>query len=294
MSLADALMRNAQTLRPKLEEVPALETRLAALLETARSARPTVVVAPERFLAYVGERLTDGDLDAALSSVNAADLYLACACVDGDREAIDCLERDLLSPASLYLDRPDLRAISEEVRQVLRVRLLVADDGSPPGLASYRGRGLLRGWLCTAAARVVVDLRRARAPAEEAEPDRLRSALADPELALMRADTRREFQDALAAALASLSAREATMLKLHFLDGLGPGMVGDILGVSERTTRRWLVDVRQKVLGETRRRLTERMMLDGAGLGEILGLVESQLDLSIRVALSKQPEPRQE
>ena len=45
----------------------------------------------------------------------------------------------------------------EEVKQVLRVQLLVARDGKPPGIGGYKGKGPLRGWLRITATREAVD-----------------------------------------------------------------------------------------------------------------------------------------
>ena len=47
----------------------------------------------------------------------------------------------------------------DEVRQVLRTKLLVG-DGAPPKIADYSGRGPLDGWVRAAAVRAAIDLKR--------------------------------------------------------------------------------------------------------------------------------------
>ena len=44
-------------------------------------------------------------------------------------------------------------ADTEEVKQIVRTQLFVADSGRSPGIAGYAGRGSLRGWVRVIATR---------------------------------------------------------------------------------------------------------------------------------------------
>ncbi len=124
-----------------------------------------------------------------------------------------------------------------------------------------------------AAARTAIDVRRARPATEagDANPDKLESAMNDPELAFLRADCREEFQQALTEVLATLPPHEATMLKLHFLDGLSTATIAQLTDVSGRTARRALADIRTRIAEETRRRLSQRLSLSQSNLAGLGG-----------------------
>jgi RNA polymerase sigma-70 factor, ECF subfamily len=52
-------------------------------------------------------------------------------------------------------------------------------------------------------------------------------------------------------------------------------------GVSSRTVQRWLVDLREDLLSRTRDGLKSRLGLSPSELESLLGLVDSQLQLSL-------------
>jgi RNA polymerase sigma-70 factor (ECF subfamily) len=56
-------------------------------------------------------------------------------------------------------------------------------------------------------------------------------------------------------------------------------------GVSSRTVQRWLVDLRESVLLKTRDGLRARLGLEPSELESLLGLVDSQLELSLHRVL---------
>src|SRR5262245_5910057 len=62
-------------------------------LEAGRAAWPSVRLSPERFEAFLDERLPQGAGAAQLEALHAADLYLACACAEGDRVALEALDQ---------------------------------------------------------------------------------------------------------------------------------------------------------------------------------------------------------
>ena len=215
MDAVSVLLQAAGERAAALGQIPDLDAHLSRLFEAGRGAFPGVKLDVDSFAADLGRRLPTDDPGSALAHLHGADFFLACACARGDAAALALLDRDFLSHSGLGLERQHLGpAQSDEVRQQLRVRLLVAEGGSPPRIASYTGRGSLRGWLRMTAARLMIDNARSpdplAAPGQEQEVERLESALSNPEHALLEADSRAAFTKALVATLAELSPREAT------------------------------------------------------------------------------------
>jgi RNA polymerase sigma-70 factor (ECF subfamily) len=265
---------------------PELERALAEVVERGRRAWPGIDVPDEAFARHVEERAPAGEERTRfLRAVYAEDLYLACACGRGDRRALAEFESRFLSQVETFLDRggafPDFAA---EVKQSLRERLLVARDGLVPRIGGYTGRGPLTSWLRTTTARIAVDLRKAMGGRESSIGDALAalSSAPDPELSYLKTHYEQEFRSAFNRTLESLSAREKNVLALHFLKGVGADAIAVLYRVTGRTVRRWIDSAREKILHETLTLLEERLQLSRAELEGLMGLVGSQLDLSIR------------
>jgi RNA polymerase sigma-70 factor (ECF subfamily) len=84
--------------------------------------------------------------------LHTQDLFLACACVSGDAVALAHFDRRVLPVVATALARMgDEKALVEEVKQILRLRLFVSENGpakvarlqTAPGssISSQRGRG---------------------------------------------------------------------------------------------------------------------------------------------------------
>jgi RNA polymerase sigma-70 factor (ECF subfamily) len=265
---------------------PALEAALHALRDRGRAAWPWLKLGDDVFGRDLGRRV--GDRGRELAALHAEDLYLASGCLLGDARAQAQLDR-LLPDACISLPGNASGSFADEVRQLLRQKLLVATDEGPPRIATYSGEGSLKSWLRVAAVRTALSLRR-RGGREDHADDRALESVAssgpDPELDYLRlrsgADFRASFQDALQA----LQPRDRTLLRLYYLDGLGVERIGSVYGVHASTASRWLQGVREALLQETRRLLAERLKLTGSEVESLLGMVRSGLDVSLRRILS--------
>lgn len=267
-------------LRPELVAAP-----LAAAVEAGRAAWPGVSLADETFVAHLAARLADAPaILSALGAVHAADLYLACACAAGDPSAIGLFDQHVLPVVGrAWAAGHRLADFADEVRQSLRIRLLVGIDG-PPRIASYTGRGPLAAWVRVAATRLALDLRRQKRPESGGDEDEVASLRApgpDPELEYLKTRYATELGEALRATLDALSSRTANVLRLHYQEGMTVDAIGTMYRVSGRTVQRWLAEARRTILGETRRLLSERLGLDDSRLESLIGLVRSRLDVSI-------------
>jgi RNA polymerase sigma-70 factor (ECF subfamily) len=259
-----------------------LEATLRAIAVGGRSAWPDVSLGDPPFVRHLAER-TRGDAEA-LRSICAADLFLACACKEGDRAAIRSLDRMYLSRVPEYLrtmrPSPDF---SDEVRQVLSEKLLVGPAGVPPKIAEYSGRGPLAAWLRIAAVRTALNLRQRRREEPEASGIPVARALAsraNPEVDYVRRRYSDAFVEALRAAFGALSEEQRRVLRLHFARGFTGDEIAQILQVHRATVVRWIRRAREDVLREAMRRLRESVRVSDEEHASLLSVLESQIDLS--------------
>jgi RNA polymerase sigma-70 factor (ECF subfamily) len=281
--LSESLASYAKEIGIELDATPELESATADFLRRARAVWSEIQLSDEALLRHVAARLAPDDEPVELlRSLHAGDLYIACACSRGDPRAIGILEREYVSQISAYLSREGaLAGFTNEVKQAVRERILVARDSVLPRIESYSGRGPLGGWLRIVAARIAADLRRADKQLGR-QPERvpLSADQPDPELAYLKQRYGREFERALAEAFARLDAKQNNLLRLHFLDGLAAPAIAPMYGVSGRTIQRWIVGAQERVLADVRRILGERLKVSPRELDSLLGLVQSQLDIS--------------
>ena len=131
-----------QALPPALSSAwdDALGPRLTEILATARRAWPGIDLDDDTFVVWLGARLAESPISEALARIQAADLYLTCACVRHDARALAQFERTLGPDldgalAQLALAPADREDIAQTVHEELFVRRT---------LAKYSGRGALR------------------------------------------------------------------------------------------------------------------------------------------------------
>lgn len=298
VGLAEQLLPYAGAATVKLSAEPALEESLAALLASVREAWPGVELPAAVFLRHLaGHIATSADPVGALGALHGADLYLACACAHGDAAALRILEARFLGPLAGYLRRREPSpAGTDEILQALRASLLVAEGAGPPRIASFAGQGPLTAWLRIVAARLAGRLRRGareEAAFDSESPLQLRSPAPDPELAYLKTRYRAELEGAFRVTLAALPPRERTILRLHFLDGMNAQAIAAAYKVSKRTAERWIAQIREGILGETRRLLGEKLHMEPSQLDTLMGLVQSELDVNVSQIL-RQPGLREE
>jgi RNA polymerase sigma-70 factor, ECF subfamily len=269
---------------------------LVARMREAHDAWPRLVEDDLGFAAHLGARLEGNrPLCDSLAAVRAGDLYLAWACTLGRPAALAEFEKGYLReldaawrtviPAPVPL---------EEARQRFREKLFVARGEDEPAIGGYAGRGGLRPWLRVAAARMLLDL--AKRPRQEVSAeDEFFETLpwlgADPQAQLDKRTHRAELKAALAEAIAALSTRERNVLRYAFIEALTIDQIGAIYGVHRATAARRVADARSTLRTLLRERLAERLGASDRELDAILGLVESQLDLSLERLLAPPRRP---
>jgi len=248
-----------------------------AALAAGRRAWPTIALPEAVFSEYLAARRVDG-ID------HAADLYLACAVGRDDAGAIADFESTFLSRVGQFIGHLGRSPEFErEVTQILRVKLLVGLDGAAK-LAQYAGRGTLESWVCAAALRTAYDLLRERAP-DAAGDDRSFDVLAasdDVELQVLRARHHDEFRQAFRDAMGGVAPRERTLLRLYFFDQVTAARIGQMYGVHETTALRWIARARDGIVDRMRAALRERLRLPDHEFGELMALLRSRIDITVR------------
>jgi RNA polymerase sigma-70 factor (ECF subfamily) len=271
-------------------ELRSLDEALSAHLRAAHEAWPTVPLADPVFVEHLADR-AGPEGARTLGSLHGADLYLACACAHLEPRALSVFDEKVLPAVSRALRQWDPAfGLVDEVEQTLRQRLLVAAPGATPKIADYSGRGPLTKWLRAAAIRTAISMRRGGKKEVALEDEAIAdwsTPLSDPELDFIKGRYRAEFADAFRAAMAGLTSQERNVLRLHLLDGLNIEQIGNLYGTHRSTVARWIARSREGLLEETRRRLGEKLRLGRAELESLMGLLRSQLDVSINRLLKK-------
>jgi RNA polymerase sigma-70 factor (ECF subfamily) len=280
MSLVECLRRA----RPDLAcDGAGLEQSLERAWTKAR--RDDVPFSAEAFVAFVAARLPEGDPKTTIESIRGSDLYLAGACTEGTRQALEAFEREFSGEVERAVRRSGSSATRpEDVAQMLREKLFVAAEGKPPKIAEYSGQGPLRVWLRVVLARMVQNLSMRgpkEAPMDGALLADLPASTGDPMLDAMRDKYRLEFKASFSAAVASLDVRDRVLLHQRFsLQRTQEDLAKDY-DVHVNTVARWLGRIRTTVEERTRAELRGRLRLDEGEFTSILRLVASQLDLTL-------------
>jgi RNA polymerase sigma-70 factor (ECF subfamily) len=243
--------------------------------DAARAAWPALEVAFTTFAA----RLATGN------PTYASDIYLACACSDGDPGALAELDRIFLHSVPVAIARIDRsHDFTSEVQQILRERLLVGDDAK---IRDYRGGGPLASWIRTAAVRTALNLRRRsvqerkRGSALEA----LEPILDDPEVVLLRQRYMPEIDAALRAAIAALDGKERLLLHFYYVDGLTLAKIAALERVGTSTVFRRITAATQSVLASVKQALSNKLQLSLTSLDSLLRNVRDDIDLSLSQVL---------
>ncbi len=275
---------------------PALAARLDRFLADAHARWPDLEVNEADFVGYLGDHLAaevGGEVTAeealAAVAVHAADFYLAFACVEEHPAALAAFDRELLAHVGRYVARfrrgPEF---ADDVRQLVRERLLIAAPGGVSRIAAYAGRGPLLAWVRVATMRVALN----RLHQLEGEPDDHRSlddltlpaASTDPAVTLLKARHGAELQEALNRALTALTAKERTLLHMHYVDGVTLDRMATAYSVHRATIARWLQSACADLFERTCTYAKDKMALPSSEMSSLLGLLVSQLHVSLHAS----------
>ncbi|QSQ19820.1 RNA polymerase subunit sigma-70 [Pyxidicoccus parkwayensis] len=285
-SLAALLLEHvSREQRAELEAVEELESLLLQHVDAARTKWPTLRLSDGDFLRHLARHLPAGKASEVLRVINGADLYLACACATGEPSALRAFEQHVLRyiPGRLGALSPSME---EEVLQVLRERLLVGSEQAPPRIGSYAGRGPLLTWVGITAARIAGELveRNGREVLVTEPPEAFARMLSsgNPEHELLREDTRQFLGEVLQKVVEGLPEQERALLRLHHFHGFTMDRLALMYGDSRSGVARKVAQARERLLKRVQVELAARLKQDPITMESLLGMVRSQLDLSIQ------------
>lgn len=267
------------------------EEALGRAIAAGRAEHPGIALDAARFARWLGEKAGMAQsARAALQALHIGDLYLIRACLDGDRRAVEVLDRTVLAKAAraaLRLDATD--AFVEEVHQRLRERLLMAEKGVPR-LAEYAGTGPLVAWCKVAAMRIALNLKAVPARDVPLEPEAVGAApdVTGVESAAIREHHAEDLRAAFAKAAAGLTHEERVLLRYHFVDGLNFEQIAPLFQTHRSTISRRVAAAREKLLEGTQGALRERLGASTSEIDSLLRVAHSRLDLDLTAWLKTQ------
>jgi RNA polymerase sigma-70 factor (ECF subfamily) len=247
---------------------------LRKAMAEASASWPGIATPEEAFASYADERLVGpGDLD-----LYGRELFLAFACSSGDPIAIRVLDGEYLSRTDGAVAKVDgARAFIDEVKQALRIRLLV---GPPPRIGQYAATGPLAAWLRVTALRIALDLRRTAGAQEKTILD-VMAAPFTSDLPGATLAEREYVEKALHAAFAALSVRQRNVLRLHYVEALSIDEIGGIYRVHRATAARWLAGIRKELFDKVAEEVKRALDFTESDFLSVLKRIQSQLDLSL-------------
>lgn len=233
------------------------------------------------------------DVVAFCQRVRAEDFALAVGAAHGSSAAIEALEAAYGGTIGFVARRFAGRGHTEDdLRQILRAKLFVAEPDHEPTIALYNGQGSLESWLRVTATRLFIDLGRRKDRAREASSDPSELDAVEPgdlELDVLKAEYRSAVAAAMDEAAHQLEPGDRHLLRQHFVAGLTIDQLGAVLGVHRATAARRLAKARESLAQKTREIVALQLKLAEGELEEIFGLVASKLSLSIRKMLATKP-----
>jgi RNA polymerase sigma-70 factor (ECF subfamily) len=263
---------------------PDVVARMESWFDDAAAAWPALRVDDEAFAAWTAQRIADAeDPIDELATLRAGDLYIACACAEGEDAAIAAFEAAFGDQIEQALARIEAdRDRRSELRQIIRQHVFVGDGVG--AIARYSGHGPLGAWLRVTASRAAINAQRGRRVLQPIDDDDLAGLperLRDPELDYLKQTYRDAFREAFQVAIGGLTPRERTLLRQAVIHGLTVRDVARMYGVHHATVARWLTHARDALAGAVHRELATRLRLGPEDLASVLALIRSRIELSI-------------
>lgn len=292
-SEASFLAALPEALRARAARTPDLGAHLEHLVARARGERPDLAASADAVIEAAARAMTeDDDLGPVLDGLFAGDLLLAALAGRGDPRALAAFDRELGGDLDHAIARsPTLGLDAREFRQVVHTKLFVSEPGDRPKIASYGGRGALRGWVRVIASRAVIDLSRRVEPRGghgDAELlDRV-PAQSDTELAYLRHAYGPLIPAAFAEAVAALEVRERNLLRHRYLHDVSASSLAGMYGVHRATMFEWLEAARARLQAGVRAALSRS--IPGHALESVAAMLGSELELSVRRMLDSKLE----
>lgn len=262
----------------------------AAMLEATRLARDAWDDEHDEaaFFTHVASKIVTSPTSAAIRALAIADLATAWAATLSDARAAARLKALLDDNDAAIVRAGATGTRLEEVKQSVLASIVLPREDKPPEILDYAGKGPLGAWLRVVAIRVARKAARKEDREVEIDAVLLERIGTSPDIAalLAKLSSKEAVAAALREAVAKLEPRQRTLIKYQVLDGLGVTEVGSIYGVHRATAARWVADAREALGRSFRALLAERLRLPPGEVESFVGLVGSQLDVSVERLLA--------
>jgi RNA polymerase sigma-70 factor (ECF subfamily) len=285
-------------LRRELEAISGLGAILEGLVDAGHAAYPDCPVGDALWADFLAGHLQVGDAARQLTGLHAKDVHLVLACQSADPSAHAELDRRLRLVEKQALSGIRLGSHSaDEVVQAVRVKLLVGDTAegarsAPLGrLSTYSGRGPLDGWLRVTLARAALSLVRTTdtrsSSIDEAEAIADLADKDDPQARALVSRCGPALKSAVEETVASLSPADRALLRLHVIDGLTIDDLAVVYKAHRSTTARRIARVRNAIFEGARARAMSILGLGETEFASLMGVMLSQIDVTLRGAFGK-------
>jgi RNA polymerase sigma-70 factor (ECF subfamily) len=256
----------------------------ARFVAEARACWPALRGDDAEFVAFVRARIDD---DAGVAELRLGDLWLAHRCAANDPAALRAFRDMIASELDTVLRDPIAGGIERaELEQRVLERLFADTPRRRARIHDYTGRGPIGRWVYVVATRIRFDMQR-KGREQSLGEEALDDGDDDPELDYFKRHYREAFREAFQGALADLSARERTLLRLHVVHGRSATGIAEVYRVHRATAKRWLASIRERLLEGTRARLQQALSVDARELESIMRLIGSRLEASVRAHLGE-------
>jgi RNA polymerase sigma-70 factor len=253
---------------------PDFDTEFEAQLANARARWPEAPEPDVTFAELVAAR--------AMQKPRIEDLYLAWWCRSGNTTAINAFETAF--EEELRTTTTKFRELqTDELRQLLRIKLFVGTPDTPPKIREYGGTGALKSWLRVTAVRLFIDVMRStRTQRYEQELDDVEIlGIADPQGRTIRAELGVAVKHAFAAAVAKLLPRQRVFLRHAYVDHHTLDQIAAHYAVHRTTVARTLAAAREQLIAETRAGVIAAVGIADEELTSVIRMLDSRIDLSL-------------
>jgi RNA polymerase sigma-70 factor, ECF subfamily len=265
--------------RAALEPEIDLEVWISESLAAARDAWPELGQPNDAFIEYLAHKVSGVPSADAARKLRASDLYLAFGCRQSDPRALATFNKRYMSQAERVFAKMNVgSAAALDLRSELVELMFIARVDRAPVIEMYSGRGELGAWVRSVAARAAA--KRARTADKQVPIDddaRMLAATGDPELEYAKKLYMGEVRESLHRALDATDGRTRTLLRRHYLDGLGIDALGTLYHVHRATVARWLVSAREALVLAVRSDLSDRLMLSPRTLESVMHLAGAEM-----------------
>jgi RNA polymerase sigma-70 factor (ECF subfamily) len=259
------------------------DSLIADLVERGRRRWPRLTEHADAF--YERLRLLVAGLSAEdVERLHAEDLFLAFACLRHDAIAISELERTVVDRIPMFVRKLGLSSSAiDELKEDVRIKLIMSESDAPPKLEQYRGSGSLDSWVCAVSIHAALAYHRRAAREQVDLCDNLEQVIweANEALSLARLQLTDIVSEVLRDVLLSLSSSERILLRMYYVERLTYRQIGRIYAVHYATAKRRIDALVERITTNLKAAIQQRTSMSATEIESIGRVLGDQVNLSI-------------